>query len=163
MTKILPYFWVIVLTIKLTGKQQRVVHVATNGRGSQNPKSLLIIIFIRLKISTSIQKISEAGCQRGTNTHQRWPPLQLSDICHSFFTVDDCPLHGGSEKNRFWCAATGISEKQRHSKCSKWPFSAWIYASNLFRHWSSASSTTLFWYYIQLYFTIVYGSLTQKR
>jgi len=31
-------------------------------------------------ISTSIQKISEAGCQRGTNTHQCWPPSQLSDI-----------------------------------------------------------------------------------
>jgi len=41
---------------------------------------LIIIIFIRLKISTSVQKISEAGCQRGTNTHQRWPPLQLSNI-----------------------------------------------------------------------------------
>jgi len=41
---------------------------------------IIIIIFIRLKISTSIQKISEAGCQKGTNTHQRWPPLQLNDI-----------------------------------------------------------------------------------
>jgi len=41
---------------------------------------IIIIIFIRLKISTSIQKISEASCQRGKNTHQRWPPLQLSDI-----------------------------------------------------------------------------------
>ena len=26
------------------------------------------------------KKISEAGCQKGTNAHQRWPPLQLNDI-----------------------------------------------------------------------------------
>ena len=30
-------------------------------------------------ISTSIQN-AEAGCQRSTNTHQCWPPLQLRDI-----------------------------------------------------------------------------------
>jgi len=32
---------------------------------------------------------------------------------------------GGSEKNRLWCAATGMPGKQRHSKCSNWPPSAW--------------------------------------
>jgi len=26
---------------------------------------------------------------------------------------------GGSEKNRLWCVATGMSGKQRHSKCSE--------------------------------------------
>ena len=31
------------------------------------------------------------------------------------------------------------------SKCSKWPPSAWIHASSLFRHWSTASSTKLCW------------------
>ena len=28
---------------------------------------------------------------------------------------------GGSEKNRLWCVATGMSGKQFHSKCSEWP------------------------------------------
>ena len=27
----------------------------------------------------------------------------------------------GSEKNRLWCVANGMSSKQRYSKCSKWP------------------------------------------
>ena len=30
----------------------------------------------------------------------------------------------GSEKNRLWCVATGMSGKQRHSKCLEWPPSA---------------------------------------
>jgi len=29
------------------------------------------------------------------------------------------PRGGGSENNRLWCVATWMSEKQRHSKCSK--------------------------------------------
>ena len=38
---------------------------------------------------------------------------------------------GGSEKN--WnCVANGMSDKQRYSKCSKWPHSARIHASSLF-------------------------------
>ena len=36
---------------------------------------------------------------------------------------------GGSEKNRLWCVATGMSGKQCHSKCSEWPSSALINAS----------------------------------
>ena len=45
-------------------------------------------IFISLKthtsmhtihICTGIQKTTEAGCQRGSNTYQCWPPLQLND------------------------------------------------------------------------------------
>ena len=39
---------------------------------------------------------------------------------------------GGSEKNRLWCVATGMSGKQRHSKCSEWPPSALVNASSLF-------------------------------
>ena len=31
---------------------------------------------------------------------------------------------GGSEKNRLWCVANGMSGKRRYSKCSKWPPSA---------------------------------------
>jgi len=31
---------------------------------------------------------------------------------------------GGSEKNRLWRVATGMSGKQCHSKCSEWPTSA---------------------------------------
>jgi len=42
----------------------------------------------------------------------------------------------------YCCVATWMSSKQRHSKCSKWPPSAWIYASSLFRRWLIASSTT---------------------
>jgi len=41
---------------------------------------------------------------------------------------------GGSENNRLWCVATGMSGKQCHSKCSEWPPSASIHASSLFRH-----------------------------
>ena len=52
---------------------------------------------------------------------------------------------GGSEKNRLWCAANGMSGKQCYSKCSKWPPSAQIHASSLFRPWSTASSTMLCW------------------
>jgi len=44
-------------------------------------------IFISLKTHTSIHTMhictdipkTEAGCQRGTNTYQCWPPLQLND------------------------------------------------------------------------------------
>ena len=50
---------------------------------------------------------------------------------------------GGSEKNRLWCVATGMSGKQCHSKCSKWPPSALIHASSLFRHWSVAVHHTV--------------------
>ena len=49
-----------------------------------------------------------------------------------------CVHIGGCEKNRFWCAATGMSGKQRHSKCSEWPPCALIHTSSLFRHWSVA-------------------------
>ena len=49
-----------------------------------------------------------------------------------------CVHIGGYEKNRFWCAATGMSGKQRHSKCSEWPPYVLIHASSLFRHWSVA-------------------------
>ena len=53
---------------------------------------------------------------------------------HFFIWLKVCcipPNVGGSEKNRLWCAANGMSGKQRH-KCSKWPPSAWIHASSLF-------------------------------
>ena len=41
----------------------------------------------------------------------------------------------GSEKNWLWYAANGMSGKQRYSKCSNWPPSAWIHAScSLFRN-----------------------------
>ena len=33
---------------------------------------------------------------------------------------------GGSENNRLWCVATGMSGKKCHSKCSDWPRSALI-------------------------------------
>ena len=52
---------------------------------------------------------------------------------------------GGSEKNRLWCVANGMSGKRHNSKCSKWPPSERIDASSLFRRWSTASSTTLWW------------------
>ena len=41
---------------------------------------------------------------------------------------------GGSKKNRLWCLATEMSGKQCYSRCSKWPPSALIHASSLFRH-----------------------------
>jgi len=51
----------------------------------------------------------------------------------------------GSEKNWLWCVATGMSGKQCHSKCSKWPPYALIHASSLFRHWSVALYAILCW------------------
>jgi len=39
---------------------------------------------------------------------------------------------GGSEKNQLWWVATGMSGKQYHSKCSRWPPSALIHGSSLF-------------------------------
>jgi len=50
---------------------------------------------------------------------------------------------GGCEKRRLCCVATWTSGKKRHSKCSKWPPSAWIHASSLFHHWLITSSTRL--------------------
>jgi len=44
-----------------------------------------------------------------------------------------------------WCMTTWMSVKQRHSKCSKWPLSAWTHASSPFRHWPIATSITLCW------------------
>jgi len=38
----------------------------------------------------------------------------------------------GSEKNRLWCVATGMSGKQCYSKCSEWPPCALIHASSFF-------------------------------
>jgi len=32
-----------------------------------------------LNIAQAFKKTTEAGCQRGTNTYQCWPPLQLND------------------------------------------------------------------------------------
>ena len=52
---------------------------------------------------------------------------------------------GPSEKNRLWYVANGISGRQRYTKCSKWQTSSWIHAFSLYRHWSTASSSTLFW------------------
>ena len=52
---------------------------------------------------------------------------------------------GDSEKNRLWCVANEMSGKQHYSKCSKWPPTARIHASSLFRHWSTVSSTMLCW------------------
>ena len=43
---------------------------------------------------------------------------------------------GGSKKNPMWCAATGMSGKQCHSKCSEWQRSALRHASRLFQHCS---------------------------
>ena len=42
------------------------------------------------------------------------------------------PNVGGSDKNWLWCAANGLSGKQRYSICSKWPPSAQIHASSIF-------------------------------
>ena len=39
---------------------------------------------------------------------------------------------GGCEKSRLCCVATWMSDKQRHSKRSKWPPSAWIHANRFF-------------------------------
>ena len=49
------------------------------------------------------------------------------------------------KRTMLWFMANGMSGKQRYSKCSKWPPSARIHAPRLFRHWSTASSTTLCW------------------
>ena len=46
---------------------------------------------------------------------------------------------------QLWYVATGMSGKQCHSKCSEWPPSALIHASSLFRHWSVAQYTMLYW------------------
>ena len=91
--------------------------------------------------------------QKKTNCYPYPPHLKnvitLPCKMHSFFIwLKLCcisPNVGDSEKNRLWCVANGLSGKQRYSKCSKWPPSARIYASSLFRHWSTASSTTLCW------------------
>ena len=70
------------------------------------------------------------------HSFQRWLPWKKSRLWVGI---------GGSEKNRLWCVPNGMPGKQRYSKCSKWPPSVWIHASSLFRHWSTASSTTLYW------------------
>ena len=57
---------------------------------------------------------------------------------HNFFIwLKVCcipPNVGGSEKNRLWCVANGMSGKQRYSKCSKWlPYRPTrIHASSVF-------------------------------
>jgi len=59
--------------------------------------------------------------------------------CKTFFVRLKVMLHSSKHwwlwKNRLWCVATGMSGKQRHSKCSKWQPSARIHASNLFCHY----------------------------
>jgi len=40
-------------------------------------------------------------------------------------------LLGGSEKNRLLNGVEKWSRRQRHSRCSKWPPSAWTQASSL--------------------------------
>jgi len=59
--------------------------ISTSTAATSRPTSATI--FISLKTHTSIHTMhictdipkTEAGCQRGTNTYQCWPPLQLND------------------------------------------------------------------------------------
>jgi len=71
-----------------------------------------------------------------------WLKVFFSNVCGSEKSQLWIGI-GGSEKNRLWCVPNGMSGKQHHSKCSKLPPSARIHASSLFRHWPTASSTTL--------------------
>jgi len=68
--------------------------------------------------------------------------LKVCCVLSSVGGSDDSQLWvviGGSEKNWLWCVATGMSGKQRHSKCSEWLPSVLIHwVSSLFRHWSLA-------------------------
>jgi len=51
------------------------------------PKLLLLYLlaskhtqaFTQCTFAQAFKKTTEAGCQRGTNTYQCWPPLQLND------------------------------------------------------------------------------------
>jgi len=86
-------------------------------------------------------------CPKRFTKRSRTPlsTLHFSDQCQivNHYRTTSCPscglsVVGGSEMNRLWCVATGMSGKQCHSKCSEWPLSALIQVSSLFQHWSVA-------------------------
>jgi len=101
-------------------------------------------------ILLSIYVISK---EKETAIHLRTPPENVTTLTcelHNFFIwlkvccvlsnvggsekIQLWVVVGGSEKKRLRCVATGMSGKQRHSKCSEWPPSVLIHASSLFRH-----------------------------
>jgi len=72
--------------------QQIICNLRENGTGSfsHRPTIIIIIIFIRLKTHKKAQAyktISEAGCQRGTNTHQCWPPMFITHAQLQIYTL----------------------------------------------------------------------------
>jgi len=93
-------------------RKQTVIHLPTPPENVTTLTCELQNFFIWLKVCCVL---SNAG---GSEESQLWVVIS------------------GSEKNRLWCVATGMSGKQRHSKCSEWPPSTLIYASSLFQHWS---------------------------
>jgi len=95
-------------------RKQTVIHLPTPSENVITLTCELQNFFIWLKVCCVVSNIG------GSEESQLWVVV------------------GGSEKNRLWWVATGMSDKQRHSKCSEWSSSALIHASSLFRHWSVA-------------------------
>jgi len=91
-------------------RKQSVIHLPTQPENVTTLTCELRNFFIWLKVCCVLSNVG------GSEKSQLWVVI------------------GGSEKNRLWCVATGMSGKQCHSKCSEWPPSAFIHASNLFRH-----------------------------
>jgi len=71
-------------------------------------RSFTTTIFISLKIHTtqqSIQKTTEAGCQRGTKTYQCWPPLQLNDTIQALHhDQHDCARRQKANRTLCYCS-----------------------------------------------------------
>jgi len=93
-------------------RKQSVIHLPTPPENVTTLTCGLLNFFIWLKVCCVILNVG------GSEKSQLWVVI------------------GGSEKNPLWCVATGMWGKQCHSKCSKWPPSALIHASSLFRHCS---------------------------
>ena len=110
------YSYILLIIFIISQKKQSVIHPPTPPENVTTLTCELWNFLIWLKVCCVL---SDVG---GSEKSQLWVVI------------------GGSEENGLWCVATGMSGKQCHSKCSKWPLSALIHASSFFRTVQSHST-----------------------
>ena len=103
------YFWL----FTLSHKKQTVIHLLTPPENVTTLTCELRNFFIWLKVCCVLSNVGGSEDSQCCGC-RRWLRKELVVMCGNW------------------------NGKQRHSKCSKWPSSAWIRASSLFRHLSLA-------------------------
>jgi len=113
------------LSLPYLRRKQTVIHLPTPTENATTLTCVLQNFFIWLNVFAffqTLEALKRASCGLSSVALEKKPVI--------FF---------------LWYVATGMSGKQRHSKCSEWPPSALVHASRLFRQWSVAYYTKLCW------------------